>query len=185
MKPQEARIQIKRLNFFQENQSRLENNNEPTRGFLHIIEPRIHWLIDLLLINNSVFCQDGKIQPADFLSNSFNYTKNNQEMIITKYFDYLLSLKGTDNRYQNNISISFDETIEYAIGELKKYYPRLVPLESAVLLIQILESTKSGKFIPSDDILQKLKQKYTILRDWNEEEGFLDVDFGKSINKIS
>ena len=183
LKPQEARIQIKRLNFFEENRKRLESNQEPTRGFLHLIEPRVHWLIDLLLMDHLSFCQEGRIKPAKFLLNSFNFSKKDQELLIKKYFEYLMDLQIEKTLNKEEYQRNLDNTIEYAIGELKKYYSRLIPLDTIVILIQTIGSTNSGIFIPSDEILIRLKEKYSILRDWNADEGFLDVNFSKSISQ--
>jgi hypothetical protein len=171
-----ARSYVKRLKFLERNQIRLKNKNIPTRGFLHIIEPRIHWFIDLILIDYYLFCEEGQIRPFKFLFGPIDQPINQQhEILMEKYFDYLLSLNEINAPLYSQNKKTLDEIIDLAIEELRKYYPKLIPLESAITLIQIMGSITTSKYIMSKNIFNKLTEKYVILRDWKPMEGFLDV----------
>lgn len=175
LRSEEIQSYIKKLKFFELNQNKISIRDRPTRGFLHLIEPRIHWFIDLLLIDNNQFCKNGTIKPANFLLDFLDTPNIQYEDLMANYNEYLFNQNSTD--YSNNIQNQYtlDYSIDIAINELKFYYPKLIPLNPAITLIQIICSAQADKFVTSKKILERLNQRYTILRDWNPREGFLDL----------
>ena len=176
LKPVEVQSYVKRLKFFELNQYKISSNDKPTRGFLHMMEPRIHWLIDLLLIDNNQFCKNAIIKPANFLLKYFDNPNFQYEDLMTNYYAYLLTLESSNNSIISSDNYEDDNnSITLAINELKNYYPKLIPLNTTIDLIQIISSIQEDIFVPASKILENLTKTYTILRDWNPKEGFIDI----------
>jgi len=175
LKPEEVQSYVKKLKFFELNQYKISTADGPTRGFLHLIEPRIHWLIDLLLIDNDQFCKNGIIKPAKFLLDFLDNPTVNYDDLMDDYNKYLFNSNLTDNLNDVQNQFAMYDSIDIALNELKFYYPKLVPLNPTLDLIQIISSARRDTFISSKNILENLNQKYTILRDWDPREGFIDL----------
>jgi hypothetical protein len=164
----------------------VRNGKAPTRGFLHMIEPRIHWLIDLSVIDKIDFFEKGVISPGGSLKNldikmkSFEDYKIKKIDIMRQYLRMII----TDNPNAEAVPCSFDpilfrskveDAIQSTVYTLSSSYTTMIPLDAVIIPSMILSSLSLGELVSEEIIVEEMKKKYTIYRDYLSGPGFLSV----------
>jgi hypothetical protein len=168
---------LNKYKFIKHNLSLLEQGEEPTRGFLHMVEPRVHWLIDLGAIDSFAFFNRGEIRSytskAELANYSFLSDDFSTNPLVTTFVEHLVK-----DKTPRHASIPKEELLpilQSAIQNLREAYPNLVPVEAIVASVFASSAVKFGKTIPYQIILDMIENEFSIYRGYRSGLGFIDT----------
>lgn len=173
---EERDVLQKNINFFERNVQLLISSHKATRGFVQIIEPRIHWLLDLSLIDDFSFFYKGIIKPGYFCNplrkdiTSEEEYQNQKMEVMEKYLEYQIS-KHLEEKQTRDLESIIDESI----SSFKKVYPTIIPLNAVLKLSFVKISASLGKITSQNEIIELIKNKYAILQDLYSGIDFIDA----------
>lgn len=159
-KPSSPMKVIKRVKFLEENLQLLARNLHVKRGFLHMVEPRIHWLIDLDLIDVRFFCTEGLLRvPQDHkLARPESIAEFNS--CISRLQAFAVSWRWNREGMPYLTSIPEKDVTEEDIRKslvraariLQSHYPGFIPVESVTRVSRAI-LLQDGFSVPEDRLL--------------------------------
>jgi hypothetical protein len=149
---------VRRYESFKKITERLEGGQEPSRSLEHIIEPRINWLIDLVLIDPDTLCSSGALQPLDIWDSldSVSHKSFDDDAFFRKYIDYVLKrfgrLKLPDSRSGP------EAAVDLALGIMKKEFGDLVLIDAALIMAWLLHNCAQDHYLTFNEVLQEIER---------------------------
>jgi len=181
----EVNTAFKRLRFFESNFEQLEAGGKPSRGLLHMLDPRLHWLIDLLLVDFHAFCEHGMLSTVSLFPDSVFESpiveKTETESIITHYSYYLRKLP-LDDFNEGLVSMpptnehTSEGLLKHSIASLAPMFGRLIPIDVVVdrawsVALSIMKKPPSRSLL--NETIYEIG--YPTYRDWRSGSGYLEV----------
>lgn len=154
----------KRLNFFYKNLNLLENGQPSTRGLLHMIEPRINWLLDLSLTDHNILCNSGGLYPIEAWSD-LSLSPHESLKNDTFFKNYLGYIKDkNENLAANFQNMDVSDIITLSIKILQKDTGEMLLVEDVLLLAWILCNSGDHNYVGLNDVLKIMETDHTIYR---------------------
>ena len=152
--PESLELLSERILFVKKNYELLEQNRKPTRGLLHLIDPRIHWFYDLELVDLSELCKNGNVTLSDFWNHGISSREEFLHRIISDpdslFYSYARRYSSGMNEPNPMI------VIRRHLGILSDFYPRLVPL-SALNILAKIELARKGTRLTEENLITHLQ----------------------------
>ncbi|HUI01379.1 MAG TPA: hypothetical protein VLX56_07100, partial [Nitrososphaerales archaeon] len=179
----EASIVMKRLSLFDSSLRELRAGRLPARGLLHILEPRIHWLIDLVLVDFVAYCDHGELKLSPGLSTADLPTLMSEaglESLVTSHSKYLKKIALSDDA-DNPLAggttkhTSFEETLDDSIRLIGESTGRFVPVDIVADRVWYL-ALASGNAVSRSSIIPMLQNLgYPLFRSRGPSLGYLEL----------
>lgn len=189
LSPVDLTTYVRRYEFFQRNVRLLEEGIEPTRRLKHMIDSRVNWLLDLILVDQCELCYNGLIIPTDFwriLETQAKLDDLSQSDVLDQFFEaYKKHLDSQETPFEDrNIRdergnfirlMSVKETIDMVLRSLGKVYRELVMIEAILLMTWAICNGYGTRYVGSKEILTTIENEYVTYRRKMTGLGFVQV----------
>ena len=169
-----------RLDFYYKNLDRINSGISPSRGLIHTMEPRVHWIVDLLFCSFESLSKDGIIKiNNNVIEKNLNLarpTESDIQSILSAYAADIRKMPVNDN-YQE-LTLSNENTLQQVITDsikvLSESLGKFIPVD--ILVDRVWSILMVFFNISQEEIFDKLSSMgLNIYRDWRTENGYVNV----------